>query len=193
VLRKYWFDNDAAARTLQRYARKFNNALALASEKVKELGAPDGGWQPSVVIQGKLYHKIGPLTADNDRAPAFAQLYVYDPDAVDDVAERRCKHMHLPKSASGAERTRCLEILTQLQSELRACNSYVQDFVHAAKIFGDGDVTDASFVIEPKAAPKDAGKRTYNAYEAFGEVSVMMAEPSGGRVRGRSRAGRRPA
>lgn len=182
MLRKYWFDNDAAARTLQRYARKFNNALALASEKVKELGAPDGGWQPSVVIQGKLYHKIGPLTADNDRAPAFAQLYVYDPDAVDDVAERRCKHMHLPKSASGAERTRCLEILTQLQSELRACNSYVQDFVHAAKIFGDGDVTDASFVIEPKAAPKDAGKRTYNAYEAFGEVSVMMAEPSGGRV-----------
>ena len=47
----------------------------------------------------------------------------------------------------------------------------------AAKIFGDGDVTDAAFVIEPKAAPKDAGKRTYNAYEAFGEVSVMqMAE-----------------
>ena len=52
----------------------------------------------------------------------------------------------------------------------------------AAKIFGDGDVTDAAFVIEPKAAPKDAGKRTYNAYEAFGEVSVMMVEPTSGRV-----------
>ena len=38
----------------------------------------DGGWQPSVVIQGKLYHKIGPLNADDEHAPAFAQLYVYE-------------------------------------------------------------------------------------------------------------------
>ena len=44
------------------------------------------------MIQGKLYHKIGPLNADDEHAPAFAQLYVYDPDAVDDVAERRCNY-----------------------------------------------------------------------------------------------------
>ena len=59
---------------------------------------------------------------------------------------------YLPKQTSGAERARCLDLLKTLQSELRTCNSYVSDFVHAAKIFGEEDVTDATFVIEPKAA-----------------------------------------
>jgi len=35
VLREMWRGEDAAAQTLQKYARKFNNALALASEKVQ--------------------------------------------------------------------------------------------------------------------------------------------------------------
>ena len=33
-LRDMWRRDDAAARTIQKYARKFNNALALASEMV---------------------------------------------------------------------------------------------------------------------------------------------------------------
>ena len=57
------------------------------------------------MIQGKLYHKIGPLNADDEHAPAFAQLYVYDPDAVDDVAERRCNYglREIRLEISGAE------------------------------------------------------------------------------------------
>ena len=43
---------------------------------------------PSVAIQGKLYHKIGPLEHDPDNPQwprSFAQLYVHDP-ALDEAS-----------------------------------------------------------------------------------------------------------
>ena len=66
-----WHDEtDAKARLLRQHSRKFNNALALAWELVEEPNLADGsGWQPSVVIQGKLYHLVGPLQAGEGSAP----------------------------------------------------------------------------------------------------------------------------
>ena len=65
-------EDAAKAKLLHAHARKFNNALALAYEQVEEPEVESGGWQPSVVIQGKLYHKIGPLQPEEGAAPAFA-------------------------------------------------------------------------------------------------------------------------
>ena len=31
------------------------------------------------MLAGKLYHSIGPLQAEDDASPGFAQLYVHDP------------------------------------------------------------------------------------------------------------------
>ena len=46
-------------------------------------------------------------------------------------------------------------------------------------------MTDAQFVIEPNARPKDTHKRTYNT-TTFNEVSVLMVEAKGGAVPKRS-------
>ncbi len=126
-------------------------------------------------IAGKLYHTVGPLQAPDDRAPGFAQLYVHDPAAENDEAVRRYAHMYMDDKASAPEKTRALKLLTELQSAMRECNTYVQDFVTAGEIFAEGDVDDAHFVIEPKARPATAHKRTYkDAKKAF-DVSVSRA------------------
>ena len=45
----------------------------------KEVMPPGSIYNPSVVIQGKLYHTIGPLQASAGDTPKFAQIYVHDP------------------------------------------------------------------------------------------------------------------
>ena len=47
-------------------------------------------------------------------------------------------------------------------------------------------MTDAKFVIDPTAAPKEEHKRRYNAHAAFNEVSVLMVEAEGGKAPKRS-------
>ena len=42
-----------------------NNALAMASMKVKYKKLPQGNYKPQVVIQGKVYHYIGPLEVED--------------------------------------------------------------------------------------------------------------------------------
>jgi len=111
-----WTDvGDAKAKLLREFARKFNNAMALAYEEVLEPDLADGSnWQPSVVIQGKLYHRIGPLTTDENKTKAFAQLYVHDASANDDIAATRRQHMYLPKQTSKAKRETALALLREL-------------------------------------------------------------------------------
>jgi hypothetical protein len=101
-LTKLWHDpSSALAKTLRKFARQLNNALALASQRVSRPNAPPGmadapsircsllsitrpslllsgrgGWQPSVVIQGKLRHCMGPLLTEDGQQPNFAQIYV---------------------------------------------------------------------------------------------------------------------
>lgn len=65
-LEALWRDrSDPKAKVLREGgAQVQRNALALAYEEVLEpdLGTQQSGWQ-SVVIQGKLYHRIGPLSS----------------------------------------------------------------------------------------------------------------------------------
>ena len=63
-----WRGATDKAKLLRECSRKFNNAMALAYEEVLEPELEDtSSWQPSVVIQGNLYHRIGPLTADEGK------------------------------------------------------------------------------------------------------------------------------
>lgn len=50
--------------------------LALASQAVQEVHPTSGNinYNPCVTVQGRLYHKIGPLLPDEDRIPSFAQI-----------------------------------------------------------------------------------------------------------------------
>merc|ERR1711998_507068 len=118
-------------------------------------------------------------TADEGKAKAFAQLYVHDPSADDDIAEQRFRKMYLPKGTSKAKRERAVALLKELEGALKEVNSYVRDFVSAGEMFAKGEVTDAHFVIDPTQKPADAHERTYNKHE-FDEVSVIAVDATGG-------------
>jgi hypothetical protein len=78
-----WDESNDEGRLLKEFARPLNNALALASQVVDETicrREQQRIWMPNVVIQGKLYHKIGySLLPPQGMIPRFAQIYVYDP------------------------------------------------------------------------------------------------------------------
>ena len=69
-----WQRNSDDARLFRQYARVFNNALAIASQKVTEVRPPGGGWAPSVVIQGKVHQYVGSITADTGQTPMLVLL-----------------------------------------------------------------------------------------------------------------------
>merc|ERR1712224_297731 len=85
-LTQLWHATTSLGRTLRKFARPINNALAMASQVVCEpRNAPGrGGWNPSYVIQGKLHHCMGPLYPSEGTSKAFAQTYMNDP-AMGDV------------------------------------------------------------------------------------------------------------
>ena len=143
----------------------------------------DGEWQPSVVIQGKLYHRMGPLhpsSSTESTRPSFAQIYVHDPSTPEAEAETRRAWMSLPKSTSKAEELRVLSLLQKLQHTLREVNGYVSDFVHAAEALESVGAQKMQLVIDPLARPSNAHERTYNkpndSSHTFNEVSVLMLD-----------------
>ena len=77
---RLWQENTVRAKLFRRFARQINNCLALASQRVNDISGRLGGWTPSVVIQGRLFHMMGPLQAADQAPPTFAQIYVHDPD-----------------------------------------------------------------------------------------------------------------
>ena len=55
------------------------NAIALASIGMTDLAPPNQGWSPTLVIQGRVYERLGGLVAPDGATPRYNQIYVYDP------------------------------------------------------------------------------------------------------------------
>lgn len=64
LLKNLWTGDDDISKTFRDYARTLNNALALTSQELHEKILPGNRWNPSIVIQGKVFHRIGPLRAE---------------------------------------------------------------------------------------------------------------------------------
>ena len=171
-------------------SRSLNNALALASQCVKEPNNRPGRsrWVPSVCIQGKLHHRVGPLEPDvnehgNVETRKFAQLYVHDPATEDDGAEfdARAAGMKFGSSTSNTERERVLSLLGALQSTMHDENTYVQDFMMAGELFATDGLDNAELIISRDARPADEHARRYDpssggAPRIFQEVTVLVGE-----------------
>ena len=156
LLRELWTGDTLEARTFRQHS---------------------GGYAPSVIIQGRLYHRVGPLQARDGERPSFAQIYVNDPDCDDPAAEAalRLGHVPLPRGTREPERARLLTLLEQLQVLLRQVNPYVQDFIHAAEL-PEEEVQQQRLVVSADARPADQHPRRYNRAEGFREVAVLMDE-----------------
>jgi hypothetical protein len=172
--------NTVTGRLFRNYIRPLNNALALSSQIVREVSPPGGGWRPSLVIQGKLYHKMGPLLPSGAEAPSFAQLYVYDPDDEAQVIHTRIGYMSLPASISVEDRQLVYGLLRDLQITLGVCNPYVRDLLHVVELHRES-IEQRVFVLNADARPTDEHERRYNRPEGMREIMVIT-NTSGGLV-----------
>ena len=79
ILKSLLEGQDQRSKIFRKHIIPLNNALALASIKIKHKNAPHGNYNPQVMIQGKAYYYIGPLEVEQGQDPNFASLYVHDP------------------------------------------------------------------------------------------------------------------
>ena len=182
VLRRLWTDDTVEARTFRRHGRHLNSALALSSLSAREVPPPagTGGYAPCVVVQGRMYHRLGPMEPNDGQPPSFAQIYISDPRAEDPDAEAatRLGHVRLPAATSAAAQDRLLDLLRRLQELLRRCNPWVQDFIMAAEILAQ-EVEQRRLVISASARPAGQHERRYNVAEGLQEVAVLIGDEPG--------------
>ena len=101
---------DRRAGTFKKYIIPINNALSLSRIKVKK--KVNSGFNPTVIIQGKVYQYIDTLDTSNDQS---AGLYVHDP-----LMQNTSKSgsLYLPSSAIKQDIDNCQTIFTDLKAEL---------------------------------------------------------------------------
>ncbi|MGA1502986.1 MAG: hypothetical protein ACO38Z_10310, partial [Candidatus Nanopelagicales bacterium] len=180
-LHDLWTAAASVPKLFRKHARALNNALALASTKVDIPPPPSGrgGWQPTFCIQGRLYHRVGPVLPDQsgDTTPRFAQLYVYDPQNEDDEAQLRLRNARLDRDTTERERSALKSVITELQRELRTSNPYVRDFITASEI-PEAEYETRTLRINPDRRPEGEHERRYNAPTGQGmsEISVLMSD-----------------
>ena len=178
AIQQLWEGQAGQAKLLKKHSRTLNNALALACMQTKTPDVPGGGWTPSVVIQGRVFVGMGPLKPSDEAGAVYSQLYVLDLDKSDSEAELRFNNMSLPASTPASEKHRLQELLSFLQSELRQCNNYIQDFMSAAEIVAAECPPSLRVVIEEKKIPEGDHPRRYN--KGFNEISVIVDDEKPG-------------
>ena len=107
-----------------------------------------GGFAPSVVLQGRVYHRVGPLQTRSGKVPAFAQLYVCDPSTPEDEAALRLQRSRLNQNTTEPQRATLEGVMLELQSELREHHAYIADFTSIADM-DDGTLEEHRCVIDP--------------------------------------------
>ena len=175
LLRSLWKANTPEARLFRENSRPFNNALALASLKVNERKFRGSAYAPSVVFEGKVQIIHGPLMAEENEQPRFAQIYIHDPSTQHTV---RVNNMNLPESLSKKQTESISNTMKKLQNLMIEVNPFVKDFLHVCEI-SDEDIKDGKLVISCKARPDGEHERRYNKQESLAEVSVLTNSESG--------------
>ena len=161
-----WLGNSSEAKLFRNNARHINNAVCLASLQVNERRL--GGYNPSVIFQGKVHQRVGPLLPENGEPPRFAQLYVNDP-----ASEETCRYRNivLPSSVSRSEREKIGVLLDTVQRELQRVNPFIKDFKQIMEL-NDEDIVSGKIIITARK-PTGEHERRYNRQLNLQEVSIL--------------------
>ena len=157
------------ARIFHKHARALNNAVCLTS--LKNHWKPRPGFQPSVIFQGRIQTRVGPLLPADGDNPIFAQLYIHDPAM---ESTNRFNSMSLPSDISIQERTVLQDLLHRIQSCLHEVNPFIQDFKQIMEI-SDADIAHGKLVISAKA-PTGEHARRYNTQTNLKEVFLLTVK-----------------
>ena len=163
------------------------NAVALTFIKMNDKKPPGGGWSPGLVMQGKVYHRIGGLAAEEGETPHFNQMYVLDPtEDQPSIADIRLGFMNL-RNISDHKLGVLKRLLEYIHDKLMVCNRYVRDFktVHETALQMEAagqEVQHGHFRVNAdgvQARPTGEHERRYNLAEGCKEIQVLMPDHGG--------------
>ena len=155
---------------LREHIRHYNNGLAMVSVGAV-LKTPPGTGPPVFRVQGQIVHRAGDLRATEGTQPAFAQLYLYDPDTA--LEARMATHTETTRATMRA-----------LQDLMYVHNPYVQSYKHLKEVHEEAEEearAHGTEVVEYGLSfenPKRADERRYNKPRTR-EVAMVFTSPDG--------------
>ena len=123
VLMDLWYGETHADKVFQQNCRSINNAVSLSSLAVTE--RTFSRFTPSLIFQGRVTQRMGPIHAEALDMPMFAQLYVLDSNL-----ERSTRHASLTvgERMSPADKIIMENHLDTVQVVIHDINPFVRDF-----------------------------------------------------------------
>ena len=189
-----WRKQDSAGRIFRKYSRNINSALALSHLTVGNQarhadGTEKTGYNPTVIVNGRVATLMGTLLPAAGQDAKFAQLYTLGGGEEEAALDRRVGIVMnaVPKTTSKPERqlieVTLRSLVKELTTRLRRDNCYVRDFITAAESIreaeGRGESVDGVRVrVDAGRAPPGAPARTYIG-DGRSEVYMIMPDEIG--------------
>ena len=139
-------------------------------------GPGPSNFNPTMTMQGEMYHHIGPMMPSEGLGPSYASDYIHDTDYATQTRTRLGSSRRLEEA-----------LMTQLTHMLHECNPYVQTFLcMRVWIQFAHNNTPAAYqmVIHADCRPSCEHLRRYNDPEAS-EVAALIPGIEDGEI-GRS-------
>lgn len=166
VLYNLYNDNNTHAKKFRRHIRYYNKAFAFTSTGGSHRldgSVLDGHGPPCYKIQGELFHRLGPISPDNDDnngppTPSYSQLYIWDNAEALELRQRRN-----PSTDP--------DIMSTLQNMLLGCNPFVRVYQQARNIIRSAQLPTYSLRLDFLRA---TDRNTYNAPRDQNELAAII-------------------
>ena len=114
LLRSLLIDYTQRSRRFRKNNRVYNSMLCMASVVAKWVNRGPGlsNFNPTMTMQGEMYHYMGPMMPSDARAPSYASDYIHDTDYATQTRTRLRGSRRLEEA-----------LMTQLTHMLHECNS----------------------------------------------------------------------
>jgi hypothetical protein len=167
-INKLWHDQTTEGKLFGQNSRHINNSVCISSIQINERHMR---FQPTVVFQGRLKHRVGPLQAEKGEIPRFVQLYVHDANL---ETTQRFENMYIPASMSEPQKKMLEKILKKIQKALHKNNPFIKDFKQIMEITAE-NLPEGKIIISAKPRPSGEHARRYNEQLNLQEVSILTS------------------
>ena len=169
LLRVLLTSENVRAKRFRKDIRQYNNALAMGSVRANFVSRGPGpsAYNPTLTIQGRMYHQIGAMSSLPGQAPQFASLYFHDTD----YATMNRKDVH---------RTLDEELLRELAQMLEERNNLVKSFVALRDLIASKRIPEElELVLHAHERIRPGHERKYNMPESSEVAALIVGEQHG--------------
>merc|ERR1711888_44119 len=129
VLQELWLSDNREAKVFRDHCRAINNAVSLSSLGVTQ--NRHEGFSPTVIFQGRVVLRFGPLHPKANEQAKFAQLYVLDSNM---ESTCRVNRLTVPTTISRVEKEILENHLHTVQAVIHEVNPFVKDIKQIVEI-----------------------------------------------------------